>query len=138
MDIKERARYLAIDCDFNCAETITRLADERYGLGLSDDALKMLCGFGGGMACGSTCGVLAGSVAVLGRMIVEGQAHKTDEFKERVAAFVEKFTNDLGGRLCDELKPKYHVDDENVRCLETIERGMKCLEEYVDSIGAAK
>jgi len=60
---EELARYGNVN--MNCAERILRGANEAYGLGLSDEALKVSAPFGGGMGIGSVCGAITGAIMVL-------------------------------------------------------------------------
>ena len=50
---------------FNCAQAIVRTYGPEYGLSALD-ALKVSCGFGGGMRRGDTCGAVTGALMVLG------------------------------------------------------------------------
>ena len=60
---------------YNCSETLIHAGNECYGLGLREEDMRMLAGFGSGMYSGSTCGTLIGSVAVISKLIVETKAH---------------------------------------------------------------
>ena len=49
--LKEKALSY-YDADYNCAESILRGGNDAYGLGLDENALKVIAGFGGGIpAC---------------------------------------------------------------------------------------
>lgn len=67
----------------NCAQTIMRVyADE---LGLDENTAAALgSNFGGGMKCGSTCGVITAGLMVLGAKGVQSPA-VLNEFRKRIA-----------------------------------------------------
>ena len=49
--LKETAKkYWTEEYDLNCAECIIYAANEEYNLNLSEQTLKVMAGFGGGMA----------------------------------------------------------------------------------------
>ncbi len=125
----DRIKDLYIDQDYNCAETTLRFANEVCGLGLGDEEIKLVSGFGGGLCCEKTCGVLCASLAAIGRLCVEPRAHATEGFKELVSGFVAGFEERLGSSVCGELKEQYHKED--VRCIETVRIGTTFLEEYL-------
>ena len=114
----------------NCAETILKLANTEYNLGITEDDIKLMSGFGGGIGAGSTCGALIGAVAVLGKMFVETKDHETEGFRELCGEFFEKFKRELGGTDCDILKPKYKKNEET-KCITTIEKTAKILEDFL-------
>ena len=47
-----------LDGNYNCAEVVLLWADERYGLGIPAEDVRLVSGFGGGMGCGENCGAL--------------------------------------------------------------------------------
>ena len=71
------AQRYYLEGDYNCAESVLLAANAEYGLGLPDDAVKLVGGFGAGMGCGNACGALCGAVAVLGVMKMGRRAHET-------------------------------------------------------------
>ena len=50
---------------YNCSETIIHAGNEYYQLGLQEEDMKMLAGFGSGMYCGTTCGTLIAAAKLL-------------------------------------------------------------------------
>lgn len=50
---------------FNCAQSVLSTFSEKYDLD-QKDALKLTCGFGGGMRSGEICGAVSGAVMVIG------------------------------------------------------------------------
>ena len=119
---------------YNCAETMLRLANEDYKLNISDDNLKLISGFGGGMGAGSICGALTGAIAVLGKMFVETKDHDTEGFREICGEFFEKFKRELGSVNCNELKAKYKKSEET-KCLTILEKTAVILEEFLAEKG---
>ncbi|MBO7668722.1 MAG: C-GCAxxG-C-C family protein, partial [Firmicutes bacterium] len=99
--------------DYNCAEKIVRGADIAYGLGLSEDAMRMAGGFGGGMGLGETCGTVTGAVAVISGMLVKQSAHTTPELKPSTQSFINQFRERLGEEIeCRYLRKKYRTKEE--------------------------
>ena len=121
---------------FNCAEACLRAANDRWKLGITQEDLKLLSAFGGGMGCGKTCGVLAAAMAVLGRMAVQENAHSTPDFRSLCGSFVRDFEAQTGGTDCKVLRPLYQQPD--VRCLSLLEKGDALLQERVYQEGLAE
>lgn len=64
MNVKETAvKYFSEG--FNCAQSVFAAFAEKYGLS-KDIALKIGCGFGGGMRNGEVCGAVTGAIMVIG------------------------------------------------------------------------
>ena len=55
----------AFESGFNCSQAIMRTYGPDYGLSALD-AVRVSCGFGGGMRRGGTCGAVGGALIVLG------------------------------------------------------------------------
>lgn len=130
--LRDHVKEYYLNDDFNCAETTLRCINDVYQLGLEEDDFKLVSGFGAGMGCGNACGALCGGIAALGRLLVNQRAHNTADFKEICAAYVEKFREQLGDTMCDELVKKYKKED--VRCLETVEKAADLFEGYYESL----
>ena len=125
-------REIFLDKDCNCAETLLLWADEKYGLGVAPEDVKLVSGFGGGLGCGENCGALLGALAALSKALVRDKAHATPGFKETCAGLVDRFRADLGTIECTELKEKYRRPD--VRCLYVVERAAAILDEYMQEL----
>ena len=98
--------------DYNCSEKIVRGANIAYGLGLSEDALRMMGGFGGGMGLGETCGTVTGAVAVISGMLVKERAHATPELKSTTQEYINRFRERLGDEIeCRNLRSKYRTKE---------------------------
>ncbi|SDF02657.1 C-GCAxxG-C-C family protein [Sporomusa acidovorans] len=87
---------------YNCTEAIVRAFRDVLGLPITDDALRMASGFGGGFGhAGCVCGALAGSVMVLG--MLQGRA-RSEENREPVynnsQKFHELFKEHFGATCC--------------------------------------
>ncbi len=128
-------REIFLDHDFNCAESVLLWADERYGLNVSSEAVRLVSGFGGGLGCGENCGALLGALAALSKALVEERAHATPGFKEACAELVSRFRADLGTIECEELKERYRRPD--VRCLYVVERAAAILNDYMQALEEA-
>lgn len=127
--LKEKALAYYLDEGQHCAESIFMAASDVYGLGFDKSDLSLLMGFSGGMGVEGTCGLLSGSVAVLGKMF----AHELGEdFRPAVAAFHRRFTYLFGTTECSGIKPRYNKPE--TRCAEAV--GMACdlLEAYISEL----
>ena len=130
--LKDVVRKYYTEQDFNCAESISRGANEYFALGLDESALRMLGGFGGGCCAGRLCGACAGSVAVLSSVFIQTRAHQEEAARDHVRDFMEAFIEVLGSDLCDELKKKYWDGErESAKCLLTVEKAADLLEEKI-------
>ena len=105
---------------YNCAEAILRAFRDSHNLDISDEALKMASGFGGGLGhAGCMCGALTASVMVLG--VLEGRTDSSqnrDPVYSSAAQFHDKFANKFGGTCCRILNPHPFETKEHLRhCL---------------------
>lgn len=100
VDIKQLAGQNFKD-GYNCSEAIIRAFRDKLQLNLSDEALKMASGFGGGIGhAGCVCGALTASVMVIGML-----RGRTDQTQNRgpVYSTSEEFHNrfqDKFGATC--------------------------------------
>lgn len=122
-------KFYDVKYDLNCAETILYAADEEYNLTLDKNTFKTMSAFGGGMAIESVCGVITGSIAVLGILFTIDRGHEGTRVKELTAEFISKFKEKCNAINCDELKA-LHKNDE-IRCTYMIEAGALILDEIV-------
>ena len=138
MDTLEEIVRKYYETDYlNCSETIIHAGNEYYQLGLHDEDMILLGGFGSGMYIGSTCGTLIGSVAVLSKLIIETKAHDhLDELRPVISSCVRNFREAFGGQNCAEIRPKFHTKE--TRCLNTCLLAAKVLEKTVSDYGLAK
>jgi C_GCAxxG_C_C family probable redox protein len=115
--------------DLNCAETILYAANQVYHLDLNSDSLKLAAAFGGGMGIESVCGVLAGSLMVLGRLFIKETAHKHPEIKELSKELFDTFQKEMGDILCKPLKDNYRTEEK--KCREVILKGAEVLDKII-------
>lgn len=127
--MEDRVYDYFINRDYNCAETILRVANDEYGLGLQEQDFKLVSAFGGGLGCEKTCGALCGALAAIGYLKVTERAHATENFKELCSGFVQKFEDELGSIDCDALKLKYR--NEETRCLKTVVLAARAMDTYL-------
>ena len=131
--LKDKAYEYFITKDHNCAETALLAISEEYDLDIGQEEMKLVSAFGGGMGCGKLCGVLAGSMAALGKLAVNGRAHATENFGPLCAGLCENFEASLGSLKCADLKPLYRTEE--LRCLKTVELGLEVFESYAKENG---
>ncbi len=132
--LQDFVRKYYLEDGYNCSETILHAGNAYYGLGLHEEDMKLLSGFGSGMYIGSTCGALIGSVAVLSKCIVETKAHDhLDRLRPEISTCVRKFREAFGSQNCAEIRPVFHSKE--VRCLNTCLLAAKVLEETAAQYG---
>jgi len=128
---KELAKNLFIDQNKNCAEAVYLATCEKYGLPVSDDALKVAGVFGGGIGTERLCGAAAGAVAAIALKYSSGNARTSTEMKDRSVAFMKEFMEMYDGSdLCKDIKPTHFK--EGVRCLSVVEAALDILEKYME------
>jgi C_GCAxxG_C_C family probable redox protein len=115
--------------DFNCAEKILYGANEAYQLGLSQEALKMAAGFGGGMAIEDVCGALTASIMVLGRLFVKRNAHESTRIKDLTNELFDSYRTEMGEIDCAPLKAKYRTEE--FKCRDVILKAAEVLDRIV-------
>ena len=130
--LRDRIYDYYINKDFNCAESLLHAANDEYGFEIPKDAFKLVGGFGAGLGCGHTCGVLLSGVSAIGRACIEERAHKTEKLKGYCTDYVNAFTKELGSENCSELMAKYKKED--VRCLNTVLMAADVLEKIMSEI----
>lgn len=127
--LKEIAKkYWTEEYDLNCAECIMYAANEEYNLNLSEQTLKVMAGFGGGMATGDVCGVVTGSIGVIGIIFTEVRGHKSPIIKEMTREFIRRFNEKLGYIKCVDLKKEY-INEK--KCKLMIEIGAEILDDII-------
>ena len=90
---------------FNCAQSVLLVFCEELGLD-ETSALKISCGFRGGMCNGEVCGAVSGAVMALG--LKYGQSEVEDKAaKEKTYEIVKEFSSRFkfinGSLICKEL-----------------------------------
>lgn len=131
--LKETVMKYYLEQDYNCAESLSRGANEYYGLGLNEQALLALGGFGGGCYSGRLCGACAGGVAAISSKYIHTRAHAEELACSHVTEFVEAFIETLGSDICEELKKLYwNGEMESCKCVKTVELAAGVLEEKME------
>lgn len=123
---------------YNCAESVLRALNEELKLNLSDDALKMATGFGGGLGqAGCMCGALAGAVMALN--VLQG---RTSPAQSRGPAYTaakelhDIFTDTFGASCCRLLRASEFGTTETKRnCLKLTAKAADLAIEMVEKKG---
>ncbi|SFC43293.1 C-GCAxxG-C-C family (seleno)protein [Clostridium uliginosum] len=122
-------KYWNDEYDLNCAECLIYAANEEYDLKLSHETLKTMAAFGGGMAVGDVCGVISGSIAVIGIMFTEVSGHKTPAVRDMTREFIKIFKERLGSNNCIELRKQYRKSEDG--CIVMVETASEVLEKII-------
>lgn len=89
----------------NCSQAICATYGPQFGLD-KNTALKVACGFGGGMRMGETCGAVAGALMVLGLKYGPTGVEDTDakpKTYEQVEQYTKMFEARNGSVMCRDL-----------------------------------
>lgn len=98
----------AVSCfkkGFNCSQAVFSVYSEELGLD-PKIALKIACGFGGGMRQAETCGAVTGALMAIGLKYgqnEEGQEYAKENTYELVKEFINRFKSRNGSIICKEL-----------------------------------
>lgn len=112
----------------NCCERVIMSANEVLSLELSDDALRIAKGFGGGMKIESTCGVITGGVMALSKYYFDDS-----RLNDIVADFILSYERMYGSISCDHLKDHYRTEDKG--CQPVIINAGQLLDEIINKYG---
>lgn len=89
----------------NCAQAVLSVFAPSLGLP-AEQAMRLACGFGGGMRMGETCGAVTGAIMVLGlrhgNCAPQDQQSKQNTYK-RVPELIRQFRHRHGTICCKEL-----------------------------------
>ena len=116
--------------DLNCAEKILKGANIAYNLGLDNEAMKLVSGFGGGMAIEDKCGALTASIMVLGKLFVKERAHESERIKELTKELFNEYKKEMGTIDCAPLKKKYRTEE--TKCRNIILKAAEILDRIVE------
>ena len=133
--LKEYATYYYNEDHCNCAEAVLLAANKAYNLGLSEDACKLVGGYGGGVGCGSTCGALLGAVAAYGVMKMGRRARESYGFNKQCGDLARTFREKLGDVNCSELQVLHA--NKSQRCLKTVLAACDALESQLAAVEQA-
>lgn len=110
MSLKDAiAKYRTGDYDYSCSESTIRGCNEYYDLNMSEDAMKQMAGFSGGMYIGGLCGINAASVAVISHMFTKTVAHQTPVLPQILKEYYELFKGEYKSIQCSYLKPVHQA-----------------------------
>lgn len=127
--LKDKVRDLYLNRNYNCAEAILRAANEEYALDISDNDLRLIGGFGGGVQSGAFCGAVLSAVSVISLKLIATKAHETDDLNPAVNMLISSFIRQFGSTLCSGLKPVYSVPEQ--RCIRIVEGACDALEKVL-------
>ncbi len=126
-------KYYSEKYNLNCSETMMYAANEEYNMELDKKTLKTMAAFGGGMGIESVCGVISGSLAVLGILFTKERSHESERIKLLAQEFFKKFEEKLGTITCKPLKEKYRNDE--IRCSIIVDAAADVLDEMgIDNV----
>ena len=119
------------DTNYNCAEAVFSSAAEAWGLDISDDVIRTMGCFGGGMGCAIVCGAVTGGSAALSYKFVEGDGgHTSPEMMKKVRTYIRKVREAYGSENCKDLRPQFYSKEE--RCFQTISKIATILDEVYE------
>jgi C_GCAxxG_C_C family probable redox protein len=99
---------------YNCAQSVFLPFAEEMGLN-RDAALKIACGFGGGIAHQQeVCGAVSGAVMAIGLRFGRSSPEsreKTEDTYHKTAAFMHEFTAKYGSVSCGKLLSGLRLDN---------------------------
>jgi C_GCAxxG_C_C family probable redox protein len=90
---------------FNCSQSVFAVFCEKYGLP-QEKALKIACGFGGGMRNAEICGAVSGAVMVIGLhggQCMAGDMKSKADCYAKTLEFTNKFRENQGSIICREI-----------------------------------
>lgn len=125
----EKVREMMTRQDYNCAEIVVLLGNERYGLGLAEDSFRLLSGFGGGMYVRKTCGAISGAIAVLSKLVVADRSHRTEGLNALVSGLIAAMDEAFGATDCKDIMPEYRTEE--LSCSRTVELTLEVLDRYL-------
>ncbi len=105
MDTKVEQAVSLFKQGYNCSQAILAAYAEHPDL-RRKTALKLACGFGGGMRMAETCGAVTGAFMVIGLKYGPSDAedkNAKEKTYELVREFTEKFNSRNGSVICKEL-----------------------------------
>lgn len=133
MNLQEWIDHYYLEEHYNCSETILRAANQYYHLGLDNEAMKVLSGFGSGMYTGLTCGALISCTAVLSKMLIQTKAHdQLDTFRPVIQKCVRNFKEELHDTECRNIRKTWY--DPKLHCVHTVQAAGKALEKTINEL----
>ena len=117
------------ETNYNCAEAVFSAAAEAWNMDISDDVIRTMGCFGGGMGCQKTCGALAGAVAALGILTIKTKQKESQNSRKLIGEFLLEFEGKFNSVNCIELKPKFAVP--SIGCKQFVGDVAELLEEFI-------
>ncbi|KJS80961.1 MAG: hypothetical protein JM58_18260 [Peptococcaceae bacterium BICA1-8] len=120
---------------YNCAEAILRAYRDVLNLDISDSALRMASGFGGGLGhAGCMCGSLTAATMVLG--MLQGRV-TNEESREPVYTSAQQFhglfEEKFGATCCRMLNPHPYDSRDHLRnCLKITGNTAELLQKFIE------
>ncbi|SMC75055.1 C-GCAxxG-C-C family (seleno)protein [Sporomusa malonica] len=119
---------------YNCAESVARAFRDLLNLDVSDEALRMASGFGGGLGhAGCMCGALSGATMVLG--MLQGRDSKEQSrgpIYSSAQEFHSIFSEEFGAACCRVLNPhEFGSQEQRHTCLKITGTTAELLSKYL-------
>lgn len=120
---------------YNCAEAVVRTFRDFYNIDISDEALRISSGFGGGLGhAGCMCGALSGATMVLG--MLQGRTNKEQSRALIYASsknFHSIFSDEFGAACCRVLNPhEFGTYEQRKTCLKITGTTSELLSKYIE------
>ena len=116
--------------NYNCAESLLRAANDYYALGLRENEMKLVGGYGRGVQTEGVCGAYLSAVGVLSMRYIDEKAHESGYIRPVVNLFTLRLKERLGTLQCSELMPRNTRP--GMRCGLTVETVCEVLEETIE------
>lgn len=104
---------------FNCAESTLMACNEAWDLGLSEEQMLVMGGFGSGMGVKDVCGAVTGGIAGLSVKYAVNTGHESPLLMKKVQTYVEQIQKEIGHIHCRELAPLYQFTNPVIGCAHT-------------------
>ncbi len=122
--------------NYNCAEAMIHAGNDYYGLGISENDMRMVAGYGAGLQCGQTCGAIISAVSLLSMRYVAKNAHSSPDITITSNMLIKRFKDKYDSLLCKDIRPKSFQKE--IRCLNTINFACDTLEEVIREYDSKK
>ncbi len=121
---------------FNCCEAIVEAFRKEAGVDISDNALRLCSGFGGGIGhARDLCGAMAGCVMVISTLA--GRNHPSEKPLSAIypltQEFHERFAAAFGSCACADLMPyEFNTREHLKNCLKLVNKVGQLLAQYLE------
>jgi C_GCAxxG_C_C family probable redox protein len=127
----DRVKELYLNGGYNCAESIwlalneNDLDQEKLNFGM-----RLASVFGGGLGCGSTCGIVGGAALSLGRWLGRDIGEERNpQLPQYAEAFVKWFNNNYSSLDCCDIK---EIDNHKIVCAQILADSVDYIETILD------